>query len=82
MARVLFFGKLADLAGMREIDVPSALTLSQIKANLSVDNDPLGIALAHPTTRIALNLAILGHNEDPLIGTLDELAFMPPVSGG
>jgi molybdopterin converting factor small subunit len=82
MARVLFFGKLADLAGTSELNWPNPSHVSEIKLALCAQNDALANELNLPTTRAALNLAILGQYDDPLVQAGDELAFMPPVSGG
>jgi molybdopterin converting factor small subunit len=82
MARILFFGKLAELAGTREIVLQSPISVSAIKQILGAPNAALALELSHPTTRAALNLEVLGHDDDPVVNSNDELAFMPPVSGG
>jgi sulfur-carrier protein len=82
MARILLFGRLTELAGVSEIDHPAGANLSQLVASLTPDYPELVTALNDKTTRAALNLQLVPIGDDPLIGANDELAFMPPVSGG
>lgn len=82
MARILFFGKLADLAGRQEIEYDEEAALSQIIASLAATHPELGSALKDKSTRAALNLHLVDMNGDPIVRAQDELAFMPPVSGG
>jgi sulfur-carrier protein len=82
MARILLFGRLSELAGVSEIDHPVGANLSQIRASLANDYPELVAALNDKSTRAALNLQLVPIGGDPLIGPNDEVAFMPPVSGG
>jgi sulfur-carrier protein len=82
MARILLFGRLTELAGVSEIDHPAGANLSQIVASLATEYPELVEALNDKTTRAALNLQLVPIGGDPVIGPNDELAFMPPVSGG
>ncbi len=77
MARLVFLGKLADIAGAGEIVVaPGAL--QDILATLPA---PLAVALLDERVRFALNGELLSQRAVEL-GEGDELAFLPPVSGG
>ena len=81
MANVLLFGRLADLAGwrMRAID-PVPATLSALKALLTTEDPLLGEALAGPGVQAAID-KVLARGDAP-IGGAQEIAFMPPMSGG
>lgn len=81
MARVLMLGRLRDVAGWRErtLDPPPA-TLSALRALLAKDDPALGEALAGKGVQTALNKALT--REDAPIGPCDEIAFLPPMSGG
>jgi molybdopterin synthase sulfur carrier subunit len=78
MARVLLFGRLADVAGWRE-RVVEASSLSDVRAALSADPD-LAEALAGKGVQVAVDKAIV-RGEAALTAT-SEVAFMPPMSGG
>jgi molybdopterin synthase sulfur carrier subunit len=78
MARLVFLGRLADVAGAGELAVePGAL--AQIVAGLPV---ALASALMGDRVRMALNGAVLGDAAGLVLAAGDELAFLPPVSGG
>jgi molybdopterin synthase sulfur carrier subunit len=77
-AKLVFLGRLEDIAGMSELSVEPG-TLAAVLAGL----DPaLAIELLGERVRIALNGRLLGETGDVVIGPGDELAFLPPVSGG
>jgi len=78
MARVLLFGRLADVAGWREREV-EASTLAEVRALLSAD-EVLAEALAGPGVQAAVDRVIV-RGEAALTG-ISEVAFMPPMSGG
>ncbi len=77
--KLVLLGKLADLAGMdeREIDAPLGWD-----ALLAVLDDPLAEAVAGEKTRIAVNGALLGDKTALAAQDGDEVALLPPVSGG
>lgn len=78
MARLVFLGRLADLAGRSEHDVaPGPLEL--ILACLPVE---LAVALLDEKVRIARNGELLVNPGSVLVADGDEIAFLPPVSGG
>jgi sulfur-carrier protein len=82
LARILFFGRLADVAGHSEITHEGVLPLSALIEDLGKHNPDLAIALKDPSVRVAHNLSLIAMGSDPIIGADDELAFMPPLSGG
>ena len=81
MATVLMLGRLRDVAGWRErtLDPPPA-TLSALRALLTREDPALGEALAGKGVQTALNKAVV--RADAAIAPGDEIAFLPPMSGG
>jgi len=83
MARLLFFGKLGDLAGgrLRDQALPEGVsTVAQLISALGKDDPALGEALLAPSIRFAVNENMAAG--DAAIRDSDEIAFLPPVSGG
>ena len=78
MARVLLFGRLADVAGWREREVAGA-RLSDVRAALHADPS-LAAALDGAGVQAAVDRAIV-RGDAPLAPDA-EVAFMPPMSGG
>ena len=81
MIQLLFFGKLADLAGTRARNMDlqgNAHTISSVIGGLS--DHKLAAALNARTTTYVLNEEIVG--ADTAVRAGDALAFLPPVSGG
>ena len=76
-AKLVFLGKLADLAGVGELEVAPG-PLDQALAGLAPD---LALALLGERVRMALNGELIGESAVALAAG-DELAFLPPVSGG
>jgi molybdopterin synthase sulfur carrier subunit len=79
VARVLLFGRLADVAGWRERQVEAG-SVAALRTLLAQDDAALGEALAGPGVQVALDQEIL-RGDAPLAGTA-EVAFLPPMSGG
>ena len=79
MARVLLFGRLADIAGWRERELEAA-SVSALRTLLSGEDDALADALAGPGVQVALDQAIL--RGDAALSARSEVAFLPPVTGG
>lgn len=77
-ARLVFLGRLEDLAGMADQPVPAG-PLETILAGLPRD---LAVALLEPNVRIARNGHLLAETGGVVLEPGDELAFLPPVSGG
>ncbi len=76
---VVFIGKLADLAGEDEREVPAPLTWSGLAGVLGAD---LAEAAADERTKIAVNGQVLADKTALDAGDGDEVALLPPVSGG
>jgi molybdopterin synthase sulfur carrier subunit len=78
VARLVFLGRLEDVAGMAELAVAPG-PLEQVLATL----DPaLAVALLADKVRMALNGRLLTDVGAIVLVAGDELAFLPPVSGG
>ncbi len=83
MARILFFGKLADAAGARTRNVAlgsETQTIGDLVTALGRDDAALGQALSEKSVRYIVNELVAERNA--AIGDEDEIAFLPPVSGG
>ena len=76
---VVFLGKLAALAGAASLSLPGPLDWAGLKAALP---DALADVLDDPKNRIALNGALLADKAALQAGEGDEIALLPPVSGG
>ncbi len=77
MATLVFLGRLADLAGAAAREVAGG-PLDAVLAGLEPE---LALALLDERVRIALNGELVGERSITLAAG-DELAFLPPVSGG
>jgi len=83
MARILFFGKLADAAGGRVRDLPltpGTRTIDDLVSALGAEEESLAAALNEKSVRFIVNEMVAAR--DAPIGDEDEIAFLPPVSGG
>lgn len=78
MATLVFLGRLEDVAGAPEREVRGGL-LAQVLAALDPD---LAAALAGDRIRLALNGTLVSDRAALVLAEDDELAFLPPVSGG
>jgi molybdopterin synthase sulfur carrier subunit len=81
MARVLLFGRLADIAGWRErMFEPTPATLSALRDLVAALDPALAEALsARGVTAAVARIAVRG---DVALTPGVEVAFMPPMSGG
>jgi molybdopterin synthase sulfur carrier subunit len=78
LPKLLFLGRLEDLAGAAELAVQPG-PLEQVLARL----DPaLAVELLGEKVRMALNGELIAETGGVVLGEGDELAFLPPVSGG
>jgi molybdopterin synthase sulfur carrier subunit len=79
MARVLLFGRLADVAGWRD-RVVEAPSLSALRERLMAEDAGLAEALSGRGVQVALDQVIV--RGDAALLTTTEVAFLPPMSGG
>lgn len=78
--RVLLFGAAADLAGQREIEVPLEREVSVDELWVEVASRRPGLAPMRETLAFAVNGEYAAKSDRVSPG--DEVAFLPPVSGG
>jgi molybdopterin synthase sulfur carrier subunit len=78
VARLVFLGRLEDNAGGAERQVPGG-ALADVLARLDPD---LVAALTAERIRIAVNGTLIKDRASVVLAEEDELAFLPPVSGG
>jgi molybdopterin synthase sulfur carrier subunit len=78
VAKLVFLGRLADVAGAAERTVEPG-PLAEVLASLP---GSLAIALLDERVRIAHNGVLANDPESIMLEAGDELAFLPPVSGG
>ena len=77
--KLVFLGKLADLAGAPEKEVEGPLDWQGL---LDVLHGPLGEAAKDDRTRFALNGELIADKAALSAVDGDEIALLPPVSGG
>lgn len=83
MARLLFFGKLGELAGARMRDWAlsgDTKTVALLIEAIALEDRTLGEAIAAPSVRCIVNERLAAR--DATVSDSDEIAFLPPVSGG
>lgn len=78
MARLVFLGRLQSVAGVAE----RAVAAGPLETVLAVLEPDLALALLDERVRFALNGTLLGDRGGIVLSPGDELAFLPPVSGG
>lgn len=77
--KLVFLGRLEDAAGEAELEVLYVPSYAQLLAGLETE---LVAALADPRVKLAVNGEIVADRNALLLADGDELAFLPPVSGG
>ena len=77
--KLVFLGKLADLAGAPEMEVTGPLDWNGL---LDALHGPLGKAVQGSKCRVAVNGALLPDKTALAASDGDEIALLPPVSGG
>lgn len=76
---LVFLGRLEDVAGEAMMAVPLSPSINDVLAGLQPD---LAEALRGPRVKLAVNGILLQDNDAPVLRDGDEVAFLPPVSGG
>ncbi|OZA94339.1 MoaD/ThiS family protein [Altererythrobacter sp. H2] len=84
--RIVYLGRLAEVAGKPESEIGSSFGELDWPDILAVlDNhvaDGLADAVRDERVKVALNGAVLADRESLVARNGDEVAFLPPVSGG
>ncbi|MEQ1782162.1 MAG: MoaD/ThiS family protein [Hyphomonadaceae bacterium] len=80
---VLLFGRLKDAFGAASIALPDGVeTASALRARLIELNPDLADVLRAKTVRIAVNQELVADEAGTRISAADEIALLPPLSGG
>lgn len=79
MVTVVFLGKLGDLAGAPSLRLAAPLDWAGLKAGLP---GPVAAVIDDPRNRLALNGALVADKAALAASHGDEIALLPPVSGG
>lgn len=79
MAKLLLFGRLADGAGWRERHI-AAGSIGSLRAALAEETPEIAAPLLAGTTTIVVNGSV--QRGDMPLADDDEVAFLPPMSGG
>lgn len=80
---VLLFGRLKDAFGASSIAMPEGVvTAAELRARLAELNPDLADMLRAKTVRIAVNQELVADEAGTLVSASDEIALLPPLSGG
>ncbi len=79
MITLVLLGRLADLAGAPSLTLAGPLDWAGLKAALP---EALAEAAEDPRNRVAVNGALIADKAALQAGEGDEIALLPPVSGG
>jgi molybdopterin synthase sulfur carrier subunit len=82
MIRLVFLGKLADLAGCETLEVASPTAGTRWPELVNALPSKLAEGLDAETTKVALNGTLVADRTAMVARNGDEVAFLPPVSGG
>jgi len=77
--KLVFLGRLEDVAGAPERMVEQASSVDDVLAALDPE---LAAALMADHVKLAINGLLFQDRAAPVLKDGDELAFLPPVSGG
>ena len=82
MIKLVFLGKFGDLANLSDVALPGEVrTLADLTQWIARRQPLLGQAMATTTTRLILNQCV-AHDLSAPVRDGDEVAFLPPMSGG
>lgn len=80
---VLLFGRLKDAFGASSIAMPEGVgTAAELRALLAAENPDLAETILAKTVRIAVNHEMVADEVGTRISVGDEVALLPPLSGG
>jgi len=80
---VLLFGRLKDAFGAASIAMPEGVgTAAELRAALVLAHPDLSDVLGAKTVRIAVNQELVTDEAGTRISEADEIALLPPLSGG
>lgn len=76
---LVFLGRLEEVAGCGKRSIPHMPCVDAVIASLEPE---LARALKAPRVKLAVNGILLQDTDAPVLKDGDEIAFLPPVSGG
>lgn len=80
---VLLFGRLKDAFGASSIAMPDGVgTAAELRAMLANENPDLAETIRAKAVRIAVNQSLVADEASTRITPADEVALLPPLSGG
>lgn len=80
---VLLFGKLRDVFGGDRIALPPAVeTVEDLRGRLAELHPEQADVIAAPSVRVAVNQELILDEAATRISSEDEIALLPPLSGG
>jgi molybdopterin converting factor subunit 1 len=80
---VLLFGRLKDAFGAPSIPLPEGVgTAAELRSMLAQLNPDLAEMLRSKSVRIAVNQTMVADEAASRISPADEIALLPPLSGG
>ncbi len=80
---ILLFGRLKDAFGAASIPLPEGVsTAAALRARLVEVNPDLADMLRAKTVRIAVNQEMVADEAGTPVSASDEIALLPPLSGG
>jgi molybdopterin converting factor small subunit len=80
---VLLFGRLKDAFGASSIPLPPGVeTAAALRSKLADANPDLADMLRSRSVRIAVNQTLVADESAARISPADEIALLPPLSGG
>lgn len=80
---VLLFGRLKDIAGAASVPFPPGVaTAADLRSRLAADHPHLAAALGGKSVRMAVNQSLVTDEAGQPISASDEIALLPPLSGG
>ncbi len=80
---LLLFGRLKDAFGTDRLDIPDGVvTAADLRARLADQNPDLAEMLLAPSIRIAINQELVADEQNASLMSGDEVALLPPLSGG
>jgi molybdopterin converting factor small subunit len=81
--QVLLFGRLKDAFGATSIPLPAGVgTAAALRSRLAEANPDLADMLRSKSIRIAVNQSLVNDEAATPVSPSDEIALLPPLSGG
>ena len=78
---ILLFGKMAERAGRTVVhDIGAGCTVAEIRRGLAEAHPEIAQILGQASTRACVDQQMVG--EDAMVRPGQEIAFLPPLSGG